>query len=221
MKPSMAASIILIGILFGCAGKIPSVATPRPTDLTGPLVSSLEIPGDFIVRQHISVTTPQMNGDFEAIIQSYCGELTIIGFSPLGLKLFSVRQSGQDLEIDALQLNGWSFSPDRILLDVHRIYFYPIAQPSLEDGQHVLRFGTDPLRERWSEGRLTERSIPMEDEQGEQWLEIRYKETKHAIPILNSRWDSRDISLRNPLYEYELGIRTVSYQALSCEADRD
>ncbi len=137
------------------------------------------------------------------------------------IKLFTITQSGLHVAVEAIQAGQWPFDPERILLDVHRTYFYPLADPPLPDGIHEGRFGGERLRERWKSGRLIERRIAVggggEGGETSDWLEISYGEGAPPDGTRDPRWRSPTVRLRNPRYGYDLEIETAAYQTLRCE----
>ncbi len=206
---------ILASLLLGCAtDSLPEPAQPLAREKSL-LVPSGEIEGNFMVRQHISVVSAERSADFEAILQKHCNEFVVLGLSPVGLRLFSLHQSGREIDVETMAAANWPFDPERILLDVHRTYFYPLANPPLKDGIHELGFQQERLQERWHEGRLVERRIAIKRDGHDGWLEIQYRDMAGEA-ISDLRWQSRSVRLIYPLHEYELQIETISYHAIQC-----
>ncbi len=225
MRVAILAWLLIAGLSLACVGD------PQPRTNAGApeggmerspgigLVPSQEIEGDFLVRQLITVTTSEGNGNFEAVVQNSCGTLVVAGLSPVGTRLFSIQQSGLEVKVEAIRAGNWPFEPERILLDVHRTYFYPLADPPLSDGLHELRFGTESLRERWHAGRLVERRVALGAHDESEWISITYGYVQPPDRTADPRWRSRSVRLENPLFGYTLEIDTAIYQSLRCEEE--
>ena len=159
------------------------------------------------------------SGNFETVLQKSCGSLVVAGLSPLGTRLFSFHQTGLDVKVEVMRGGDWPFEPERILLDVHRTYFYPLADPPLSDGLHELRFGAERLRERWHAGRLVERRVALGAHEGSQWMSISYRDGPPPNQTDDPRWRSPSVRLVNPLHGYEIEIDIAVYQTLKCDED--
>jgi hypothetical protein len=86
----------------------------------GEIRSTDEIPGQFTLRQRVTVTTENLNFPFELIVQKKGRELVLIGLSPLGAKLFTVVQTGSETEVQALPGVVLPIPPLNVLRDLNQ-----------------------------------------------------------------------------------------------------
>jgi hypothetical protein len=110
------------------------------------------------MRQHLRLTSGDRTVGMELALQKRGGELVLVGLHPLGAKLFSVRQVGTDLEVEALPAQVLDIPPENVLRDIHRVYFLSLAPP-VHDGTIRGVRGETEIRERWETGTLRERSF--------------------------------------------------------------
>jgi hypothetical protein len=92
------------------------------------LVDSERISDAGLLRQRIRVGDGDREVSIETVVQIEPGELVVVGFTPFGTRAFTIRQRGQDLEIedrvaramgiraiwllDALHRSRWIAAPD-------------------------------------------------------------------------------------------------------------
>jgi hypothetical protein len=212
---------------LACAGTGPSPgAPPAPAQtsaaergaLAAQLVPSDSLRPGFTLRQRLRFRTGPGGGDrkasFEAVVQVDCEEVLVVGLTPFGTRLFTIRQVGRETEFAWLLDDPWPFQPERILLDVHRSFLYPLADPPLADGRHLRRFGGVSAVETWRDSRLVERSI---DEGGSagpagppnRWV-ARYEGGWGA-----DAWPGV-IRLESQRYGYTIEIVTLERRPLAC-----
>jgi hypothetical protein len=171
---------------------------------------SEDVPGGFQMQQRLRFRFREQIRALDAVLQVYCDEVLVVGLTPLGTRLFSIRQRGLEIQVESELENDWPFSPERILLDVHRTFLYPLADPPLPDGVHALRVGSLTIEERWEGGRLVERTIPEVLEERAGVVVIRYEEG------MTSSEPARRAGLENRPGRYELEVETLSRQELEC-----
>lgn len=127
------------------------------------LVPSDALRPGFVLRQRLRFDTGPEGGDrrssFEAVVQVDCREVLVVGLTPFGTRLFTIRQTGRAIDFEWWLDRPWPFQPERILLDVHRSLLYPLAEPPLADGRHARHYGDVVADETWRGGRLLERTI--------------------------------------------------------------
>jgi len=192
-----------------CALSRPELA-PDPVAPSDLLVSTREIPGNFLLRQSIRFAWQGGQGSLEAVVQKRCEELTVIGFSPFGARAFTITQRDLDVQVENRMTDPAPFSPRFVLLDVHRAYLLPLPDPPPSDGVHEIVRGAEIHRERWSEGRLLERAIARASGDPAGWIVVRYAggATRHSRPA--------HVVLENGWYGYRLEIDTISSADLVC-----
>ncbi|MCP4004210.1 MAG: DUF3261 domain-containing protein [bacterium] len=175
------------------------------------LLASGQVPGNFALRQRLRFRAADgTSGALEAVLQVHCGALVIVGLSPLGQRLFSITQRGYETQVQSFTTQPWPFAPDRVLLDVHRTYLYPVADPPLADGSHTVFLGSFAFVERWQDGRLVERTIP--DRLGARMGSVVVSYKGGVAP----REVPRRVHLRNGLHDYEIEVETLSRRELIC-----
>jgi len=206
---------------LGCAGSAPPPAPPAPDALPGLaelLVPTQDMGDGFVLRQRLQfhATGPDRDarsGGFEAIVQLDCGELVVVGLSPFGTRAFSIRQRGSDARFEWAYGEPLPFSLERVLLDVHRSFLYPLADPPPDDGWHVRHYGPHgavEARESWSGGRLRERHI--EERSGSRtgpWV------ATYDGGFGADAWPEAT-RISSEVFGYTLEITTVERKPLSC-----
>jgi hypothetical protein len=194
-------TVCLVMPVLACVNPAPSVQ-----DAPSGFVEPGELPGDWTVRHRIVYVAGDRRGSLEAVMQVHCGEVLVIGLAPFGVPLFSIRQHAA-----AVEANGpkrWPLPPEVILLDVHRIFLYPVKPPSSGDGLHARRVGDVGVVERWLEGRLLERSIERE---GRAPVRIRFDGG------IASQFDLRPVTLSDEEYGYQLEVSPLDSSQGICE----
>lgn len=217
--PSCALAIALLGLALGCASDWDAARGDSPDaralrELRAKLAPTGELGDGFTLRQHLRFQADGHGGSFEAVVELHCGELLVVGLTPLGTRAFSIRQRGLETEFEWMLAEPLPFSPERILLDVHRSFLYPLPDAQSDalpaDGLHARRFHEIELQERWSEGRLMERAL--EEKSGERvgrWV------ARYAGGVAPGAWPM-STSIESGLFGYSLEITTLSWQPLAC-----
>jgi hypothetical protein len=200
------AVLVLLILSCACTHRVPARATnPAPT-----LVPTGDISGNFLMRQHLAFESDDDRGSFEALVQKHCDELIVVGMTPFGSRAFTLRQRGVDVEIQTHVDLEWPFPPIRILLDVHRVYLLPLANPPPGDGVHDSRFGNEIVSERWRDGILEERRFRRDDGTPPQEVVVTYED--------GASLDHPPIRVRveNRRFGYVLDATSIERRPLSC-----
>ena len=142
--------------LSGCAHV--SFSPRAVSECPGELRSTHDIAGDLRLELRYSLRSSSVDTAFRLAVEKRGDELTLVGLSPLGAVLFSVVQTGVDLEVDALPAAVLAVPPENVLRDLHRALFVGVASAPLDGEVHAVRDGTR-LIEVWSDGRLRRRSF--------------------------------------------------------------
>jgi hypothetical protein len=148
------AATLLAVALAGCAhlpGRSRAIG-----ECPGQLVSSYELTGERLVRQRVRLEAGERTVLLRLITQQRGGELLLIGIDPLGAKLFTLRQDGTDLEVDALPAQVLEVEPVTLLRELHRILFLGVPERVAGEPAVYVRQGTE-ISERWQAGALRER----------------------------------------------------------------
>jgi hypothetical protein len=174
------------------------------------LVPTTQIRGDFALRQRLDFHWKDREGSLDAVVQVHCGGLVVVGLSPLGAPAFTLHQDGTDVRVEAGVLGELPFEPERILEDVHRVYFIPFAPPAPGADRGEAQAGAERVSDLWSDGRVIERRFRRvaSDPPGE--VVVRYEggATPERIPAR--------VWLESERYGYSLAIETLSRSELSC-----
>jgi len=203
----MRRSALLLGVC--CAGGLACASLTEPRQISEPgLVGAEQLPGELLTRHRLSFRFGEVAGAFEAVLQVHCGEVVLLGLGPMRSPIYSIRQRGDRIE-------SWSqrrlpLPPARILLDAHRIFLYPVADPPLADGIHARRVGEVTFEERWAGGRLVERLIPGGEERG---VRIRFHEGS------DTRSGPGRTTLVDDRLGYQLEIEALEYRRGNCDEE--
>jgi hypothetical protein len=179
----------------------------------GELVPSDRIPGNFLLRQRVDYRYGDAQGSFEAVVQKYCGELTVVGFAPFGGRAFSIRQQGLEVEVDSRWQASGPFPPRYVLVDIHRSLFVPIPADPPRDGTRELPHGEETIEESWSSGRLTQRSFRRNSGQPAGRVVVTY------VGGVTPDSPPGRIRLHNGWYDYDLDVSVVTREELECPAE--
>jgi len=112
---------ICLGFAVACSC-LPLAPRSIP-DCPGAVRSTDEIPGDFAIRERVTVWAEGVDFPFELIVQKRGRELVLVGLSPMGAKLFSVVQTGVETDVDALPGALLPIPPLNVLRDLHQMRF--------------------------------------------------------------------------------------------------
>ena len=185
-------------------------APPPPPSEAPALVSTVEIPDDFLLRQHVEFRAGERSGSFEAVVQKRCDELVVIGFTPFGTRAFSIRQRGTEVQAEVHVPGSWPFPPEYILLDIHRAYLVPLPEVPPASEHREIRYGGERVTERWEVGRLVERMFSRAGARRAAAVAVRYVGGETHERIVRETW------IENGAFGYELRITTLSRVDLRC-----
>jgi len=104
----------------------------------GPLVSTRDIEGSFVLQHRLRVRAEGVDFPLQTVLQKQDEELVFIGMSPLGAKLFTLKQHETDTEVDALPAAVLPIPPLNLLSDLHRL-LYPEKTKESDAQVEVLR----------------------------------------------------------------------------------
>lgn len=191
---------------------------PRPHDprvlraYPGSLVPSTEIPGAFVLRQHVVAQPEGEEVSFDAVLQNHAGTFTLLGLTPFGTRAFLMQQRGTEVEFTSFVPRDLPFPPRYMLLDVHRALFIGLPSAPLPDGPHTGIRDGEEIRELWAAGRLRERTFRRLDGAPPGVITARYE--GGMIP---GRPPER-IEYHNGWFGYRLTVSTVSFEPIEPEA---
>lgn len=151
------ATLGMVSALAGCI-HIPwrarSIA-PCP----GELRSTDQIEGEFVLRQRVRIRAGELNFPMQIVVQKTADELVVIGFNPIGAKLFTVRQRGRETDVDALPRAVLPVPPLNVLRDLNRIRFLAAPRPDDGVGGSTRSFGGTEVTDTWQDGALIRRKL--------------------------------------------------------------
>jgi hypothetical protein len=130
--------------------------------------------GDFLLRQRVRVEAKGRSVALRLVTQKRGGELLQVGIDPLGAKLFTLRQRGTQVEVDALPAPVLEVAPANFLRDLHRIRFLSVDEPAPDGVSRTVRDGTE-IRETWERGALRERRFRRLAGRPEGSVELRFE----------------------------------------------
>ncbi len=211
----LAGAIIAIST-FGCQTTTPD----RPSEVTDAdaragLLSTQDLPRvAFTLRHHLRFVFGDRSGSVEAVLQKGCDHVTVVGLSPFGTRLFSVRQSGSEVIHEPTQQRAWPFPPHRMLIDIQRIYLYPLRDPPPADGAYESFVGETRVVEDWRAGRLRTRVLTVSSAQHPEHIVIRYQGSfgDGSVPSL--------VEFSDQTREYRLEVETISFDSRACVDQR-
>jgi hypothetical protein len=175
---------------------------------TAPLVDTGEIPGAFLLRQHLRVSRPDGGvAELDAVVQNGCGELLLMALTPFQTRAFVVRQRGLRIEADRAAGTALPFDPARMLVDLQRTYFVPIGDPP-PGARRDVDWRGERIDETWSGGRLVERRYA---HGGREQVRIAYPDGMRPGEL------PPRASLVYAATGYRLDVETVSRTAIDCD----
>lgn len=157
--------------LAGCA-HLPFRGRAVP-ECPGQLVPTWKIEGDLLLRQRVRVEAGERRVVLRLITQKREGELLLVGIDPLGAKLFTLRQRGSEVEVDALPAAVLEVEPVTLLRELHRMRFLAVPDGRRLSPPVFVRQGTE-ISERWQEGVLRERRFRRLDGRPEGVVTLRF-----------------------------------------------
>jgi hypothetical protein len=153
-------ALFLVGLATACA-HLPGGRAIR--DCPGPLAPTHALGADFLARERIEIEAGGRSVRLDVAIQNRAGELAVVGFDPLGPKLFQVVQRGTELEVEALPGRVLAVPPENVVRDVHRVRFLGLGMPPGGSGEMVaMRYGAR-ISETWHGGQLLARRFEPAD----------------------------------------------------------
>ncbi|MCL4685727.1 DUF3261 domain-containing protein [Myxococcota bacterium] len=152
-----AGALLLAGVLAaGCRHLPPPLRGRALPECPGLSVATDAMPGEFLVRQRVRIRYGDESWSLQLVAQKRGDELTLLGFHPLGAKLFALRQRGADIAIDAAPAPLLEIPPQNLLHDFYRERFLGVSIDGA-DGSFRERRGNVEIREQRSAGRVRER----------------------------------------------------------------
>ncbi len=168
---------------------------PRVPECRGTLVPTAEIPGDFVLRQRLRVTSPEVDTGLDLAVQKREDELVVVGFTSLGAKAFSLTQRGTKVRVHDNLGRASSVPPINVLRDLHRVLFLSVRdEPFYANRTQAVRDGTR-ITEFWWQGRLTSRIFQRIDEKPPGTLSVSLPDGSGGEARIHNAWCDYDAVL--------------------------
>ncbi len=166
-----------------------------------------------MARQKLSGIYGDQRFAFDAVMQFSEGTLTVLGLTPFGTKAFLLEQRGTEVSFELLIDREIPFPPEFMLQDIHRAWLWHLRLPwgvqaQGGDESPVADVDGERVRERWSDGKLIERSFERLDGEPPGTLKIEYRGgyLQGEAP--------GEVVLDNGWLGYQLTIETVQWREL-------
>ena len=203
---------MIAGVALGCRSVgLQKEGEKERESLPAALLSTREMRSDaFTLHQQLRFSFGDRRGNLGSVIQKNCDSLDVVGLGPFNARIFSLRQVAREVDYEPEHLEVWPFPPLNILLDIHRIYLYPLAEPPPPDGVQVSSVAGMSVSEHWKSGRLMLRILTSEGGTPSERIKIEYKGglvRDEAPPA---------IVLEDALRGYRLDVETVSFHNGTC-----
>jgi Protein of unknown function (DUF3261) len=129
-------ALAALALALGCRTLAPPplVLAPLPhlPDCPGPLRSTNDLEGDWIVHERIRVRGDHVDASFGLVLQKTGPKLVLVGLTPFGAKAFSVTQIGIEIWSESYLGPALAVPPANVLRDVHRAHFLAVDDPALD-----------------------------------------------------------------------------------------
>ena len=206
MRRELALAIAAMLAAAGCAhrGAPPPTNPQIPTPTAAELPPPDAIPGQFVVRQKLTASSPKGGGSFEAVLQKTPGTLTLVGLTPYGSRAFLLQQTRGDVQFTKYVPRDMPFPPTFMLLDIHRVLDQWLGPP-LSAGERSGQVGDETIHERWRDGKLIERTFASARSKPPGTISISYQAYGASGPATH-------ITLQNARLGYRIVIETVPFQ---------
>ena len=141
----------------GC-GHLP-FAPRAMRECPGAIRSTDEIAGDLRLDLRLLVRSEKVDTALRLAVEKRGDALVLVGLSPLGAVLFSVRQTGTDTEVEALPAALLEIPPENVLRDLHRVHFLTASTPLAANGTSDVVRDDTRITEHWQGGTLRSRTF--------------------------------------------------------------
>lgn len=169
----------------------------------GPLVATTAMPDDFLVRQRVLISSGHETWPLQLVAQKRGDVLTLLGFHPLGAKLFALQQHGERITLDAAPPPLLEVPPRNLLRDFHRERFFAVAAAG-SDGRFRERRGELEILELREAGRVLERRFETIGDDPQRAVVLRFEPVSAAIDA------APRVSIENDACGYRAEITTLS-----------
>jgi hypothetical protein len=189
--------------------------TSAPSEYPCVLHDPGTVPGDFMVRQTLTIRSQRegkpVEAELDAVVQKQGDTLLIVGFGPMNVKAFTLSHRGDRIEFTQFVGQALPFSPRNIVVDVHRVFFKHLPPPTEAAYSGVVRGELDgeSVEETWHDGQLRTRVFtrPGSALRGA----VRVEVGDGCDP---SGCEPASVTLKNEWFNYTLTIVNEAYERL-------
>ena len=111
-------------MLVACAS-----TAPRPVPVARPLVAPASLGSDRLVSQIVRGAFGARELTLHCVVTVKDGAMTVVGLNSLGLRLFTIRYDGGDVQTESSPAMSELLMPERLLADLQLVY-WPLASLS-------------------------------------------------------------------------------------------
>ena len=210
LAPRAALRVSAFALLALAACGAPPTPAPAQDRYPTRLVDPATLAGDFSLEQQITITHPEGEHSFHAVLEKHGASLVLLALGPHGGRGFAWTQTGQDVEFQRFIPVELPFPPRYVLEDVHRVWFLATHPPASgegeverdEDGEHEV--------ERYVGGRLMSRSYARTDDHPPGRIAVDYGEgLASGAPFTAA--PPPDVDLENAWLGYHLHVHTLRW----------
>lgn len=143
-------ALVLLTSAAGCGPPPPPVypGTLAPPSTLGP---------DFLAQQRLAFDWRGRRAELPVVLQKKGDRLLMLGLTPFGTRAFAIALVGTAVRMTSYVDEPPPLDPRWVLLDVERA-LHPPFTAARADGTAQARHDGERVTERWSEGRLVERT---------------------------------------------------------------
>lgn len=206
-----------ITIATSCGGSHPPVvmSTHDPAEYPYVLLDPKTITHDFAVRQnlkiHAVVKGEAHDGEFDAVLQKQADSLVIVGFGPMNVKAFTLKQTADQIKFEQYMGPKLPFSPRNVVVDVQRVFFKHLPPPAGSDpkfsGEVKGELDGETVDETWKDGELRAVASVRQGMKGTIRIDL-------GPGCTATRCEPENATLRNEWFDYTLAITNEDYQQL-------
>lgn len=207
-------SLALLALLaLGCGPSRPAEGGPVVPAPQGVLHAPSELGADFSLDHQITIRWQGREESFRGVLEKRGDVLTLVGLAPHGGRGFVLRQEGLEVSFESQLPEALPFPPEHILMTLHRAWLLGISTEAMADGEHRLERDGEEIVERWSGGRLVDRSFRVLDGEPAGRFEIHYE---GGLDPSHASAPSR-VTVRDGWIGYELEADAITLAPLPAE----
>lgn len=184
---------------------------PRRVD-PGALTDPASTDFDVMMRQRVTVTLPDRELHFDAVLQKRGRELTMLGLTPFGTRAFVIQQAGLEVTFTPTQRVELPFPARFMMLDAQRVFFRDGGPAPAPDGDREVTRDGEVMRETWLGGRLMRRVYRRASGEPPGEVVVEYEGG------MRGRVAPRVVRYRNGFVGYSLTIVTLEQRRLDAPA---